>query len=140
MEVVLDLYHLKHREDEPLVCMDEAAIQLQGHLYEPIPLKPGQDAKEDYHYTREGVQALFMFFNPLAGWRRVSNRDHRTSVDWAEEIRQLLDVDYPQAKKVKLICDNLNTHNIASLYKTFPAQEAHRERKTIRNLSYSTEW
>ena len=67
-----------------------------------------------------------MFFDPNGGWRRVSNRDSRTSIDWAEEIRQLLDVDYPQANKVKLLCDNLNTHNIASLYKAFPAAEAHR--------------
>ena len=126
MEVVLDLYSLEHSEDEPLVCMDEAAIQLQGHIYEPIPVAPGHDAKEDYHYTREGVQALFMFFNPIAGWRRVSNRDHRTRVDWAQEVRQLLDVDYPKARKIKLLCDNLNTHNIASLYEAFPADEAHR--------------
>lgn len=69
MEVVLDLYSLEHSEDEPLVCMDEAAIQLQGHIYEPIAVAPGHDAKEDYHYTREGVQALFMFLNPIAGRR-----------------------------------------------------------------------
>ena len=126
MEVVLDLYSQQHSELEPMVCMDEAAIQLTGHLFEPIPAKPGQNAKEDYHYTREGVQALFMFFDPFRGWRRVSNRDHRTCVDWAYEVRQLLDEDYPHAQKVKLVCDNLNTHNIASLYKAFPAQEAHR--------------
>ncbi len=126
MEVVLDLYSQEHSENEPLICMDEASLQLQGHVHEPIPLKPGQDAKEDYHYSREGVQALFMFFNPMAGWRRVSNRAHRTRVDWAEEVRQLLDEDYPLATKVKLLCDNLNTHNIASLYEAFPAQEAHR--------------
>ena len=126
MEVVLDLYRSLHSEDEPLINMDEASIQLQGHLYEAIAMKPGQDKKEDYHYTREGVQALFMFFDPNRGWRRVSNRDSRTRVDWAEEVRQLLDVDYPNARKVKLVCDNLNTHNIASLYEAFPAPEAHR--------------
>ncbi len=126
MEVVLDLYSSQHSPSKPLICMDEAAIQLTGHLIEPIEMQPGHDAKEDYHYTREGTQALFMFFDPNEGWRRVSNRDSRTSIDWAEEIRQLLDVDYPQANKVKLLCDNLNTHNIASLYKAFPAAEAHR--------------
>ncbi len=109
-----------------MICMDEASVQLQDHLYEPIKMQPSQDAKEDYHYTREGTQALFMFFDPNAGWRRVSNREHRARVDWAEEIRQLLDVDYPHARKVKLVCDNLNTHNIASLYEAFPAPEAHR--------------
>lgn len=126
MEVVLDLYSQVHSEDEPLINMDEASVHLTGHVYEPLEMEPNQDKKEDYHYTREGVQALFMFFDPNRGWRRVSNRDHRTRVDWAEEVRQLLDVDYPQARKVKLVCDNLNTHNIASLYEAFPAPEAHR--------------
>lgn len=126
MEVVLDLYSSVHCEDEPLINMDEASVQLQGHLYEAIAMQPGLDKKEDYHYTREGVQALFMFFDPNRGWRRVSNRDSRTRLDWAEEVRQLLDVDYPKARKVKLVCDNLNTHNIASLYEAFPAPEAHR--------------
>ncbi|WP_143845430.1 IS630 family transposase [Nostoc sp. T09] len=126
MEVVLDLYSQLHSELSPLICMDEASIQLTGHVFEPIPLEPGHDAKVDYHYTREGVQALFMFFDPNRGWRRVSNRDHRTRVDWAIEVRRLLDEDYPHAHKVKLVCDNLNTHNIASLYEAFPAPEAHR--------------
>lgn len=103
MEVILDLYSQVHSEDEPLINMDEASVQLTGHVYEPLEMQPNQDKKEDYHYTREGVQALFMFFDPLRGWRRVSNRDHRTRVDWAEEVRQLLDVDYPQARKVKYI-------------------------------------
>lgn len=126
MEVVLDLYSQPHSESAPLICMDEAAMQLTGQVFEPIPLAPGQDAKQDYHYTRQGVQALFMFLDPHRGWRRVSNRDHRTRVDWAEEVRQLLDEDYPQAQKVKLLCDNLNTHNITSLYEAFPAPVAHR--------------
>lgn len=126
MEVVLDLYSQPHSESEPLICMDEAAVQLTGQVFDPIPLAPGQDAKQDYHYTRHGVQALFMFLDPHRGWRRVSNRDHRTRVDWAMEVRQLLDEDYPQAQKVKLLCDNLNTHNIASLYEAFPAPVAHR--------------
>jgi hypothetical protein len=89
MEVVLDLYTQQHSEDLPLICMDEAAMQLTGHVFKPIPLAPGQERKEDYHYTREGVQALFMFFDPNRGWRRVSNRDHRTRVDWAEEVRNM---------------------------------------------------
>ena len=126
MEVILDLYTSEPSEEEPLIAMDEASKQLLGDLYPPIPMQPKQDKKEDYHYTREGVQALFMFFAPYRGWRRVSNRDSRTRIDWAEEVRQLLDVDYPQARKVKLVCDNLNTHNIASLYEAFPATEAHR--------------
>ena len=126
MEVILDIYCSVHQPDEPLICLDEASVQLQDHLYEPIEMKPNQDKKEDYHYTREGVQALFMFFDPHRGWRLLSNRDSRTRLDWAEEVRQLLDVDYQDAPKVKLVCDNLNTHNIASLYEAFPAPEAHR--------------
>jgi hypothetical protein len=106
--------------------MDEAAYQLQSDLYPPIEMEPGHDKKEDYHYEREGMQALFMFFDPHRGWRRVSQRDSRTSIDWAEEVRHLLDIDYPNAPLVKLLSDNLNTHNITSLYKAFPAQEAHR--------------
>lgn len=126
MEVVLDLYSQLHSELSPLICMDEASYQLTGDVFEPIPIEPGHDAKQDYHYTRQGVQALFMFFDPNRGWRRVSNRDHRTRVDWAMEVRRLLDEDYPHAHKVKLVCDNLNTHNIASLYEAFPAPVAHR--------------
>jgi hypothetical protein len=126
MEVVLDLYSREHSADAPLICMDEAAYQLQSDLYPPIEMKPQQDKKEDYHYEREGMQALFMFFDPNRGWRRVSHRDSRTSLDWAEEVRHLLEVDYPDAAVVKLLSDNLNTHTIASLYKAFPAPEAHR--------------
>ena len=126
MEVILDLYTAEHNEEEPLIVMDEASKQLLKHVHDPIPIDVGCDAKEDYHYERNGVRALFMFFDPLRGWRRVSSRERRTSIDWAEEIKQLLDVDYPHAKKVKLICDNLNTHHIASLYKAFPADEARR--------------
>lgn len=85
MEVVLDLYQGEHTEEEPLVCMDEAAVAIDSDVYEPIEIKPGQDAKEDYHYEREGTRALFMFIDPIRGWRRVSSREHRTRIDWAEE-------------------------------------------------------
>ena len=126
MEDVLDLYVATHTEEEPLIAMDEASKQLLRSEQPALPLEPGQPVREDYHYERRGVQALFMFFDPLRGWRRVSCRDSRTRVDWAEEVRRLLDEDYPKARKVKLLCDNLNTHHIASLYEAFPAEEAHR--------------
>lgn len=126
MEVVLDLYTAEHSSDEPLICMDEAAVELHTDVYPPQPMQPGSDTKEDYHYDRQGVRALFMFFDPIRGWRRVSSREHRTRIDWAEEVKQLLDEDYPHARKVKLLCDNLNTHHIASLYQAFDAEEAHR--------------
>lgn len=125
MEDILDLYAAGHSQEEPLICMDEASKQLLADVEEPLALLPGHPAKEDYHYERRGVQALFVFFDPLRGWRRVSNRDSRTRLDWAEEVRRLLEEDYPHAQKVKLVCDNLNTHHVASLYEAFPAAMAH---------------
>lgn len=126
MEDVLDLYEAEHSEEEPLICMDEAAKQLLRDVREPLGMRPGKPLREDYHYERRGTQAIFMFFNPNSGWRRACTRDSRTRVDWADEVRTLLDEDYPHAKRVKLVCDNLNTHGIASLYEAFPAEEAHR--------------
>lgn len=126
MEDVLDLYVATHTEAEPLIAMDEASKQLLRSEQPSLPLEPGHPEREDYHYGRRGVQALFIFFDPLRGWRRVSCRDSRTRQDWAEEVRRLLDEDYPKATKVKLLCDNLNTHHIGSLYEAFPAEEAHR--------------
>jgi hypothetical protein len=126
MEDVLDVYARAYTPEEPLICMDEASKQLLRDLAEAIPLSAGQPRREDYHYERRGTQALFMFFDPIRGWRRVEATDSRTRVDWAEQIRKLLDEDYPLARKVTLVCDNLNTHSIASLYEAFPAAEAHR--------------
>jgi hypothetical protein len=126
MEDVLDVYAAPHPEEEPLIATDEASRQLLAGLAEPLPLAPGRPERHDYHYERHGTVALFMFFDPVRGWRRVSCRDSRTRVDWAEEVRRLLDEDYPHAKKVKLVCDSLNIHHIASLYEAFPAEEAHR--------------
>ena len=125
MEGVLDTYTAEPDPKRPLVCMDEASTELHGHCVAPVPMKPGHDAKEDYHYTRHGVRNVFMFFDPHRGWRRVGSRDHRTSEDWALEVQHLLEVDYPDADTVRLLCDNLNTHTITSLYKTFPAPHAH---------------
>lgn len=126
MEDILDLYEAPYNEDEPVICMDEAAKQLLRNEREPLAMGPGRLLREDYHYERRGVQALFMFFDPNRGWRRASARDSRMRVDWAEEVRMLLDEDYPHVRRVKLVCDNLNTHNIASLYLAFPAEQAHR--------------
>jgi hypothetical protein len=126
MEDVLDVYcRGGYDTRHPLICMDEASKQLLGSGPDPLPPKPGIPAREDYHYDRHGVPALFLFFDPLRGWRRVSARDSRTRLDWAEEIRRLLTVDYPDAVKVTLVCDNLNTHHMASLYAAFGPAEAH---------------
>lgn len=142
MEDVLDVYAAPHSEEEPLICMDEASKQLLRDEQPATPVAPGRPAREDYHYERRGVQAIFMFFNPLRGWRRVSCRDNRTRVDWAEEIRRLLEEDYPHARKITLVCDNLNTHDIASLYAAFPAEVAHRlsQRLEIHYTPRSGSW
>lgn len=124
MEEVLDLYALPPGDDEPLIAMDEASKELHAHVSPPLPMGPGAPAREDDKYDRRGTRAVFMFFAPLLGWRRASSREHRTRVDWAHEVRRLLDEDFPNARKVRLVCDNLNTHHAASLYEAFPAEEA----------------
>ena len=126
MEDVLDLYALPPDPLRPLVCMDEASKQLLGDAVEPLAMKPGVPKREDYHYARGGVRSLFMFFAPHVGWRRVASSARRTREDWARQIKRLVDEDFPQATVIRLVCDNLNTHAIASLYQTFPAPEAHR--------------
>lgn len=132
MEKTLDVYHEKYDETHPLICMDEAAKQIVADVDPALPMSPGQPRREDHHYERQGVRALFMFFDPLRGWRRVSSRKHRTRIDWALEIQQLLEVDYPKVKRITLVCDNLNTHDIGSLYHTFDAETAHRLTRRLR--------
>ena len=126
MEQVLDLYAEPLNEQEPLVCMDEASKELHAHAVPPLPMSPGVPLREDDKYERNGTSAVFMFFAPLLGWRRVACREHRTRLDWAQEVRRLLDEDFPKAPRVRLVCDNLNTHHVASLYEAFPADEARR--------------
>ena len=142
MEEVLDVYAQEHSDEEPLVCMDEASKELHRHQEPPLPPQPGQPLREDYHYERRGTQAIFLFVDPLRGWRRVEACDSRTRVDWAEQVRRLLEEDYPHAKRVKLVCDNLNTHDKASLYEAFPAEQAHRlaQRLTIIHTPRNGSW
>jgi hypothetical protein len=102
--------------------MDEQPVQLIRETRHPLPAQPGQPERVDYEYERNGTAAL-----PLGNWRRVSVREHRTAVDWAEEIRRLLEEDYPQAEKVVLICDQLNTHTVGALYQAFPPEKARAE-------------
>jgi hypothetical protein len=132
MERILDVYHERFDETHPLICMDEASKQVVSDVDPALPMSPGHPRREDHHYARKDVCALFMFFDPLRGWRRVNSRVSRTRDDWAREVQQLLDVDYPQAELVTLVCDNLNTHDIASLYATFDAETAHRLAKRLR--------
>jgi DDE superfamily endonuclease len=124
VEAVLAEYARADTDGCPLICMDEAAPEVLADAFDPIPVAPGATRKEDYQYTRLGVRSLFLFVRPFAGWRRVGVREHRTMVDWAAEVRELLTVDFPRARKVRLVCDNLNTHHRASLYAAFGAAEA----------------
>lgn len=126
MEDVLEVYTRPYDPKWPQVCMDEISKQLIGETRVPIPAAPGQPARCDYEYVRNGVANLFMFFEPLTGWRHVKVTARRTMVDWAEAIRELVDVHYPEAEKIVLVLDNLNTHSIGSLYEAFPPAEAAR--------------
>jgi len=131
MEDVLDLYHEPYDPGSPVVCMDETNRQLVSETRVPIPAKPGQVARSDYEYERMGVADVFMFVEPLAGWRWAQVTEHRTAVDWAQQIKTLLDVHYPKAPVVRLVLDNLNTHGIGSLYEAFAPTEAHRLAKRL---------
>jgi DDE superfamily endonuclease len=126
MEDVLEVYHLPYDQDYPMVCMDESSKQLIGEVREPIKGKPGCVEKVDDEYVRCGVVEIFMEVEPLAGKRHVAVTEHRTRKDWAEQIKQMLDERYPDARKVRLVMDNLNTHNVASLYEAFSPKEARR--------------
>jgi len=126
MEDVLDVYHLPYDPNYPVVCMDESNKQLIGEVHIPIPCKPGQPKRIDDEYIRNGVATIFMEVEPLSGKRHVEITESRTRKDWAYQIKQMLDERYPAATKVRLVMDNLNTHNIASLYETFEPQEARR--------------
>ena len=90
MEKVLDTYNKAYNDEYPLVCMDEAAKQIVSDLNPTLPMSPGQPRREDHHYERKGVRALFIFFDPIRGWRRVSSRTHRRRVEWAEEVQTIV--------------------------------------------------
>ena len=124
MEQVLEVYQRPEDPKHPVVAMDERPVQLLKDLRSPVPAKPGRIARRDYEYKRVAVVSAFLFTNPVEAWRRVSVRERRTAIDWAEEVKYLLDEVYPEAPRVTLVCDNLNTHKITSLYKAFPADEA----------------
>jgi hypothetical protein len=115
----------------PLICMDEQPVQLIEEVQIPLPMGPGKVKRNDYLYERKGTAVNFIFTEPLGNWRKVNIRDRKTRVDWAQEIRELLDIDYPDVKRVILVCDNLNTHKNASLYEAFNPAEARRLAKRL---------
>ena len=126
MEDILEVYHRPHDPARPVVCLDETSKQLIIETRAPIAAKPGQPARCDYEYERNGTANLFMLFAPLEGWRHVEVTDRRTAVDYAHILRQLAVEHFPGAAKIVLVQDNLNTHKPASLYEAFPAIEARR--------------
>jgi hypothetical protein len=126
MEDVLDVYHLPEDPRFPTVCFDETSKQLIGEIATPLPPEPGQPQRYDYEYERNGVQNLFMFFCPLQNWRHVKVTERRTKADWAECMRELVDELLPDAERIRLVQDNLNTHTPAALYEVFAPVEAKR--------------
>jgi len=126
MEDVLDVYERPHDPRRPQVCMDELHVQLVGETRAPVLVAPGRPARVDYEYVRNGSANLFLWGEPLAGRRHVQVTAQRTKQDWARFVRDLADVHYPEAERIVLVVDNLNTHVAAALYETFPAAEARR--------------
>jgi hypothetical protein len=124
MEDVLDVYARPHDAGVPVVCMDEKPYQLLAHARDPVPAAPGRDRRQDSEYVRHGTCSIFVWVEPLAGRRRVTARPQRTRIDWANEVDHLLSVDYPDAERVLLVMDNLNTHTIGSLYEAFEPAKA----------------
>jgi hypothetical protein len=126
MEDVLDVYTRPYDPRYPQVCMDEVSKQLLRDTRQSLPMEPGRAQRQDYEYERGGVVNLFMFCEPLEGRRWVDVTEQRTKMDWAHQIKELVDLRYPEAERIVLVMDNLNTHTPASLYEAFDPEEARR--------------
>jgi hypothetical protein len=142
MEDVLEVYHRPFDPKRPLVCLDEASKQLIGEVAEPVPAEPGQPERIDYEYVRNGTANLFMICEPLIGWRHAEVTERRTAVDFAEVVRWLVEEVHPDAEKIVLVVDNLNTHKVASLYEAFEPGRARRiaERLEIHHTPKHGSW
>ena len=133
MEEVLDVYARPYDTRYPVLCMDEQPIQLLRETRTPIAATRRHPRRVDYEYERAGTASIFMFCEPLSGWREVSVRDRRTKVDWAREVERLLRMRYPSAEQVILVCDNLNTHTKGAFYEAFEPEQA---RQLVRRLDF----
>jgi DDE superfamily endonuclease len=133
MEDILDLYEESYEEKHPTVCFDEMPYQLVAEKRIPLALKPGRPERYHYEYERKGTVNLFVFFEPKKGWRHIEITNRRTAVDFAFQMRQLVDEHYPEAAKIRVVMDNLNTHTQASLYGAFEPAEA---RRILRRLEF----
>ena len=126
MEDVLEIYKLPYDAKRPVICMDEMPKQLLADKREPLPCQAGTPAKQDYEYRRNGVADLFMVFEPLQGKRFVEVTEKRRKIEWATVMKQVSDEFYPQAEKIVVVLDNLNTHSPSAFYETFAPEEARR--------------
>jgi DDE superfamily endonuclease len=126
MEDVLEVYQRPHDPRRPVVCLDETSRQVLAETRDPLPAAPGRVARHDPEYARQGVVNVFLVSEPLRGWRQVRLSERRTRIDWAHCVQELLDVHYPQAERLVLVLDQLNTHSPASLYEAFAPGEAKR--------------
>lgn len=133
MEDVLELYEEPYDPNKPVVCFDEIPYQMVAEKRTPLPQKPGRLQRYDYEYERKGTANIFAFFEPKSGWRHLDITERRTAVDFAFAMRRLVEEHYPQAEKVRVVLDNLNTHTPASLYKAFEPKEA---RRILRRLEF----
>jgi hypothetical protein len=133
MEEVLETYAQPYDPRRPVVCMDEQPIQLLKQTRVPIPATKEHPRRVDYEYERAGTASIFMFCEPLSGWRQVSVRERRTKIDWAREVEELLRTRYASVEKVILVCDNLNTHTKGAFYETFEPEQA---RAIVRRLEF----
>jgi hypothetical protein len=133
MEDLLDLYAEDFDPLRPVVCFDELPYQLVAETCLPLPLRPGKPLRYDYEYRRNGTCNLFMFFQPLVGWRHVEVTERRTKRDFAYQMKDLVDIHFPQAEVIRVVLDNLNTHSPAALYEVFEPQEA---RRIVRKLAF----
>jgi len=133
MEDILDLYAEPYDPDYPQVCFDETPYQLLEETRPALPCQPGRPRRFDYEYRRNGTCNLFLFFQPLMGWRHIKITERRTKQDFARCMKDLVDVHFPQARRIRVVLDNLNTHTPASLYETFAAAEA---RRILRKLEF----
>jgi hypothetical protein len=131
MEEVLAVYTQPYDARRPWICMDEVSKQLVGETRQPLPTEPGQAPRYDYEYQRNGVCNLFMFFDPVRGWRHVGVTERRTMQDWAWALKTVVEDYYPSADLITVVLDNLNTHVPAALYATFPPAEARRLRRRV---------
>jgi len=133
MEAVLETYAQPYDSRRPVVCMDEQPIQLLKETRVAIPATKNHPRRVDYEYERAGTASIFMFCEPLSGWRQVTVRERRTKIDWALEVEELLRTRYASAEKIILVCDNLNTHTMGAFYEAFEPDKA---RAIVRRLEF----